>query len=475
MKVPNPGNTPSLVNARRRINDSKVIKCNFKLDAKLKKIGINKKYFVKTYGCQSNVVDGQNIAGILENMGYSPAPDILDADLIILNTCAVRENAELKVFGQIGLLKKLSKKPGFIFGICGCMAQEENVVNRIVTKIAHVNFVLGTHNLYELPYVIEEVVETKKQVIKVYSKEGDIIEGLPIIRVDKIKAFVNIMYGCDHFCTYCIVPYTRGKIRSRDKADIIQEINDLIKQGYQEVTLLGQNVNDYGIDKKDGYLFINLLEDVCKTKITRVRFATSNPWNFNKQIADLLLKYKNLMPYFHLPIQSGDEKMLARMNRKMKIDDYINLVKHIRKTIPNVAISTDLIVGFPNETAAQFNNTLKLFNTIKYDNAYTFIYSKRSGTPAATMPDKISTSTKQLRLAKLNELVRKYAKINNEKFLNQVIEVLVEGRSKTDADVLTGYSPEWKVVNFTGSAKVGTIARVKITSISRFSLNGVVV
>jgi tRNA-2-methylthio-N6-dimethylallyladenosine synthase len=181
------------------------------------------------------------------------------------------------------------------------------------------------------------------------------------------------------------------------------------------------------------------------------------------------------MPYFHLPIQSGDEKMLARMNRKMKIDDYINLVKHIRKTIPNVAISTDLIVGFPNETAAQFNNTLKLFNTIKYDNAYTFIYSKRSGTPAATMPDKISTSTKQLRLAKLNELVRKYAKINNEKFLNQVIEVLVEGRSKTDADVLTGYSPEWKVVNFTGSAKVGTIARVKITSISRFSLNGVVV
>jgi tRNA-2-methylthio-N6-dimethylallyladenosine synthase len=277
MKVPNPGNTPSLVNARRRINDSKVIKCNFKLDAKLKKIGINKKYFVKTYGCQSNVVDGQNIAGILENMGYSPAPDILDADLIILNTCAVRENAELKVFGQIGLLKKLSKKPGFIFGICGCMAQEENVVNRIVTKIAHVNFVLGTHNLYELPYVIEEVVETKKQVIKVYSKEGDIIEGLPIIRVDKIKAFVNIMYGCDHFCTYCIVPYTRGKIRSRDKADIIQEINDLIKQGYQEVTLLGQNVNDYGIDKKDGYLFINLLEDVCKTKITRVRFATSNP------------------------------------------------------------------------------------------------------------------------------------------------------------------------------------------------------
>jgi tRNA-2-methylthio-N6-dimethylallyladenosine synthase len=244
----------------------------------LKTFGKSKKYFVRTYGCQSNIRDGEVISGILEKMGYKLAKDINHADLVILNTCAVRENAEKKVFGEIGFLKSIiSKKPGFTFGICGCMAQEEKNVARIMKQCKHVNFVLGTHNIYELPFILQQVKEQHDQIIRVFSKEGDIVENLPTIRTSKLKAFVNIQYGCDKFCSYCIVPYTRGKVRSRDPKEILKEVKELIKKGYKEVTLLGQNVNSYGVDRKDDYRFINLLEDVAKTKIERVRFTTSNP------------------------------------------------------------------------------------------------------------------------------------------------------------------------------------------------------
>jgi len=463
---------PDLKKARSRKQSTKIIKSTFKLSNELKEIGKNKTFFVKTYGCQSNLVDSENICGILKEMSYKQVSNPNDADLVILNTCAIRENAEKKVFGEIGFLKKNSKRKNFMFGICGCMAQEETVVKKIIKQIPHVSFVFGTHNLFELPFIIEEYLKTKKQIIKVYSLEGEIHENLPISRENKVKAFINITYGCDKFCSYCIVPYTRGKLRSRDKSDIINNVNNLIKEGYKEVTLLGQNVNSYGIDKNDGYKFYDLLTDVCETRIERVRFATSNPWNFDKRIADLCNKYENLMPYFHLPIQSGDEKILKRMNRQMKIKDYINLIKYIRKTIPSCSISTDIIVGFPNETKKEFANTLKLYKKIKYDNAYTFVYSKREGTPAGEIVDKLSISEKDLRLEKLNNLVRKYSKWNNKKYLNKVVEVLVEGKSKTDEHMLFGYSREWKVVNFEGNAKPGEIVKVKITSISRFNLQG---
>jgi tRNA-2-methylthio-N6-dimethylallyladenosine synthase len=267
---------PNILGARKRIAPSQIIHHIFKLDAQLKNIGEKKTFFVRTYGCQSNIRDSETIKGILLEMGYTESDDINNANLVILNTCAIRENAEKKVFGEIGLLKK-QKGKDFIFGISGCMAQEEGVVNRIIKSYPYVSFVIGTHNLYELPYVIDEYIKTKKQVIKVYSKEGDIIENLPESRDSKIKAWVNIMYGCDNFCTYCIVPYTRGKLRSRSKEDIINEINKLIKQGYKEITLLGQNVNSYGNDKNDNYHFVDLLDDVCKLNIPRVRFTTSNP------------------------------------------------------------------------------------------------------------------------------------------------------------------------------------------------------
>ncbi|GMO13938.1 MAG: tRNA (N6-isopentenyl adenosine(37)-C2)-methylthiotransferase MiaB [Mycoplasmoidaceae bacterium] len=468
-------NLPNIKKARSRIGSSKIIRHIFNLDNNFTSIGKNKSFFVRTYGCQSNIRDSEIIRGILTKMGYKESLDINNADLVILNTCAIRENAEKKVFGEIGLLKKNKSNKNFIFGICGCMAQEESVVKRIIKSYPYVSFIVGTHNLYELPYVIDEYLKTKTQVIKVYSKTGDIVEDLPEVRDSKIKAWVNIMYGCDKFCSYCIVPYTRGKLRSRTKKDIFKEIDSLIKQGYKEITLLGQNVNSYGQDRKDNYKFINLLEDVCKTKIERVRFTTSNPWNFNKKIANLCVKYKNLMPYFHLPIQSGNEKILEKMNRKMKIKDYISLIQYIRKTIPLCSISTDIIVGFPNETKKQFNDTIALYKKIQYDNAYTFIYSKREGTPAASLADTITMDEKDERLTILNDLVRKYAKINCEKYIGKTLDVLVEGKSKTNDNVWTGYSPQWKVVNFNGKCKLGDIIKVKITSASRFSLNGNVV
>lgn len=465
---------PDLKKARKRIEDAKIIDNSFEIPLNIVNIGNDKKYHIRTYGCQSNLRDTETMKGICEVLGYTWVEDIYQADLVILNTCAVRENAEEKVFGEIGMLKKIKyTNPNFIFGIAGCMAQEEVVVKRILTHHEHIDFILGTHNIFRLPQIIEQAILSKETIVEIWNKEGDVIENLPSIRDSKIKAWVNIMYGCDKFCTYCIVPYTRGKVRSRLQKDIIEEVNELIKLGYKDITLLGQNVNSYGCDfKKQDYKFWDLLEDIAKTGVQRLRFTTSNPFDWDNKIIDVMARNKNIMPFIHLPIQSGDETILLRMNRKMKVQTYLDYIKYIRDNIPQVAISTDLIVGFPNETDEQFENTLKLYEQVQYDNAYTFIYSKRDGTPAVNFEDEISTETKKERLSRLNELVKKYAKLNNEKYVGLELEVLVEGPSKTNEEVLTGYSPQQKVVNFTGTAKPGEIIKVKIESASRFSLNG---
>lgn len=465
---------PDLKRARKRIEDAKIIDNSFEVPLNIINIGNNKKYHIRTYGCQSNLRDTETMKGICEVLGYKWTDDIYQADLVILNTCAVRENAEEKVFGEIGMLKKIKyTNPNFIFGISGCMAQEEVVVKRILNNHEHIDFILGTHNIFRLPQIIEQAIMSKETIVEIWNKEGDVIENLPSIRDSKIKAWVNIMYGCDKFCTYCIVPYTRGKVRSRLQKDIISEVKELINLGYKDITLLGQNVNSYGCDfKNQNYKFWNLLEDIAKTGVERLRFTTSNPFDWDNKIIDVMVKNKNIMPFIHLPIQSGDESILLRMNRKMSIQTYLDYIKYIRDNIPQVAISTDLIVGFPNETDEQFENTLKLYKQVQYDNAYTFIYSKRDGTPAVNYPDEISLQIKKERLNKLNELVKKYAKMNNEKYVGLELEVLVEGFSKTNKNVLTGYSPQQKVVNFTGSAKPGEIIKVKIESASRFSLNG---
>ena len=449
-------------------------KKDFKIDEKF----INSKYkklsfFVRTYGCQANVVDSQVIDNILIKMGFNKSLDIENADLIILNTCAIRENAELKVFGEIGwLVKKRKNNPNIRVGVCGCMVQQENVFDRL-SKNQHVDFIFGTHNIDQLPEIIYESYINNNKILSVKHQAENKYKILPRTIEQKHKAFVTIMDGCDKFCTYCIVPYTRGQQISRSKEDIIDEIKHLMQNGLKEVTLIGQNVNSYGLDFKDKtYHFKDLLEDIAKLNIPRIRFSTSNPWNLNKDLIDVMAKYDNIMPYIHLPIQSGDEEILKQMNRKMLIKDYIDLVDYLREKIPDISISTDLIVGFPNESLEAFRHTIDLYNRIKYDNAYTFIYSKREGTPAAKIIDHVTLTEKKKRLYELDELVRKYAKEANEKFVGKVLDVLVDGVSKNNAKRLTGYSPQWKVVNFTGDAKIGDIVKVKINEASRFSLSG---
>ncbi|MEG2802278.1 MAG: tRNA (N6-isopentenyl adenosine(37)-C2)-methylthiotransferase MiaB [Malacoplasma sp.] len=465
---------PDLNKARKRLNSSILIKDAFIIPENLINYGVGKKFHIKTYGCQSNMRDTETMMGIIEMIGFTYTSEINEADLIILNTCAIREHAESKVFAEIGQLDKLKKvNPNFIFGMAGCMAQEESVVNRILKGNSSIDFIIGTHNIHRILSVLEQVIFEKNLIIEVWSKEGDIIENLPSYRSNDVKAFVNVMYGCDKFCTYCIVPFTRGKIRSRKSNDILDEVNELIKNGFSEVTLLGQNVNSYGIDFENvDYKFANLLEDVAKTKIERVRFTTSNPWNFSDDIIDVMSRYENIMPHIHLPIQSGDEDILKKMNRAMKIDEYIAMVDKIRHKIKNCAITTDLIVGFPNETNEQFLKTIDLYKKIKFDNAFTFVFSPRDGTPAAKIVDTISIDEKKKRLLELNENVKKYAKENNEKYIDMVLPILVEGPSKKNDEILFGYSPQWKVVNFKGKADVGDIVKVKIISASRFSLNG---
>ena len=381
---------PDYTLAKKR-NSEKVEREEYILDNELKNIGKGKKYYVKTYGCQMNEHDSENIKAMLEELGFSEVEDYEKADIVIVNTCSIRENAHNKAFGYLGRLKHLKEdKKDLVIGVCGCMAQEVGVVDELLHKHRYVNFVFGTHNLHRLPYLLKENLDTSKQTIEVYSKEGNIIEGIPVKRASKYKAYVNIMYGCDKFCTYCIVPFTRGKQRSRNKDDILKEVEMLVQDGYQEVTLLGQNVNAYGKDFDYDYRMENLLEDVAKTNIPRVRFMTSHPWDFTDKMIEVIAKYPNIMPSVHLPVQAGSNRILKLMGRRYTKESYLELFNKIRNTIPNVSISTDIIVGFPGETEEDFMETLSLAEECKYDNAFTFIYSPRENTPAAKFKDDVT-------------------------------------------------------------------------------------
>ncbi len=466
---------PSLQDAvKRSRNPVQIIKEEINIPDRLYSYCLGKKCFIRTYGCQANVVDSQNILGILNEMGYQSIDNPFEADLVILNTCAVRENAEDKVFGEVGALKKIKKQnPNFVLAVCGCMIQQPHIVSRLKSTYPQVDLMFGTHNINRLPLLIDDVVFNKKRIIEVFSKEGEVIENLPIVREDKIKAFVNIQFGCDKFCTYCIVPYTRGKQRSRSKEDILKECMDLVQCGYKEITLLGQNVNAYGKDLYDNYGFANLLEDVAKTNIARLRFTTSHPWDFNQDMFDVISKYKNIMPYIHLPLQSGSDSVLKRMGRRYTSATYRNLVDNLKRTIPGVGLSTDIIVGFPNETEEEFNDTLKMVEYCQYDSAFTFIYSPRKGTPAARIIDTISMEEKHRRFDKLLQLVNEIGLKKYHECVGKTYEVLVEGVSKKDESILTGYTPDNKLVNFKGDInKVGQFIKVKITESHLFYLSG---
>ena len=466
---------PSYAEARKRTKEEvKILTDAYIMNNELSKIGTGKKYHIITYGCQANERDSETISAILEDMSFTKTDNMDDADLILLNTCAIRENAHNKVFGMLGRIKHMKEeRPDIITCVCGCMAQEESVVNEIENKLKWVDVVFGTHNIQNLPKLISESLENNELIIEVFSKEGEVVENLPVKRESKYKAYVNIMYGCDKFCTYCIVPYTRGKQRSRKEKDILKEVEDLIKNGYKEVTLLGQNVNAYGKDLDDGITMDKLLEDVAKTGIERVRFITSHPWDFTDEMIDVIAKYDNVMPYIHLPLQSGSDKILKLMGRRYTKESYLTLAKKIREKIPNVSLTTDIIVGFPNETEEDFLDTLEVVNECKYDGAFTFIYSPRENTPAAKMNDSISLEEKQERLQRLNELVNKYYKENNEKLVGKIVPVLIENVSEKNEELCAGYTDTMKLVNVKCSKEdIGKIINVKITEAKTWSLNG---
>ena len=468
-------NLPNMIEAKKRTNNKVKIKYDdYELTSELEVLGKDKKYLILTYGCQMNEHDSENIAGIMEDMSYIRVDDMELADVIIVNTCAIRENAHNKAEGMLGRIKHLKEtKKDVIVVLCGCMAQEEGLVNKI-NSYKWIDIICGTHNYHKIPQYLNEVVDKQSLMREVFSIEGDVIENLPVKRDSKYTGWVNIQYGCDKFCTYCIVPYTRGKQRSRLPEDIVDEVREMYNNCYQEVTLLGQNVNAYGKDLDIEYDFADLLGEVSQTGIPRVRFVTSHPWDFTDKMIDVISKCDNIMPYIHLPIQSGSDRILKLMGRKYTMDEYLELVDKIKEKVPNVSITTDIIVGFPGETEDDFCKTLDVVNRVKYDLAYTFIYSPREGTPAAKMEDKTTIEEKKERLARLNELINKYALEANKRMLDKVTPVLILGESDKK-DKFMGYTDNMKLVNVSCDKElVGKIIDVKITDAKTWSLEGVV-
>lgn len=468
---------PSIKEARkRRKEEIKII--DFILDPKYLNLGVGKKYLLKTYGCQGNLADSEKISGILEMMGFEKTNNELEATFVLFNTCAIRENAEERVFGELGRLQKFKKQnEEMIIGICGCMPQEEKIVNTIKQKYRQVDIIFGTHNISSLPeFLYDKMIEEKKS-IEVLSIEGHIYENIPVIRDHPKKSWVNIMYGCDEFCTYCIVPYTRGKERSRRPEAILEEVKQLAKDGYIEVTLLGQNVNAYGKDFTDiDYTFADLLKDLHKTDISRIRFTTSHPRDLDDATIEAMALGGNIMPHLHLPVQSGSDTILKKMNRKYTKDSYMEKINKLKALIPDITITTDIIVAFPGETVDDFNKTIELVKEVGYSGAFTFIYSPREGTPAANYPNPLTEEEKHERLNALNEVVNEYSLKAHLAFENETVEVLVEGVSKNNVNMISGYTKHNMLVNFEGdSSLIGSLVNVKIIKAYSWHLLGEII
>ncbi|REK76590.1 tRNA (N6-isopentenyl adenosine(37)-C2)-methylthiotransferase MiaB [Paenibacillus paeoniae] len=456
---------PSYKDEKKRGKEDIQVHYDFSIPEELRTIGKGKHYLIQTYGCQMNEHDTEVMKGMFEEMGYTATEDRKQADVILLNTCAIRENAEDKVFGELGHLKVLkTEKPGLLLGVCGCMSQEESVVGRILQKHSFVDMIFGTHNIHRLPHLLQNAYYSKELVVEVWSKEGDIIENMPKKR-EGMRAWVNIMYGCDKFCTYCIVPYTRGKERSRRPEDVIAEVRELARQGYKEVTLLGQNVNAYGKDFEGvDYRFGDLMQAMSKIDIPRIRFTTSHPRDFDDHLIEVLATQGNLVEHIHLPVQSGSTEVLKRMSRKYSREMFLDLVARIKAAIPNAVLTTDIIVGFPGETDEQFEETMSLVQEVGFHFAYSFIYSPREGTPAAGMEDNVPMETKKRRLQRLNDMLAAIAREKNDEMLGEVIEVLIEGESKNNATILSGRTRANKLVHMEGPKEwIGTFVHAKVT------------
>ncbi len=466
---------PDMKKARSRVKKSEILQASREVPALVAEYGEGRKYFIKTFGCQGNVRDEEVLGGFLELAGMTKAVKEEEADVVLINTCAVRENAEEKVYGEIGKFKAkhYADPEHFILGVCGCMMQQEGVAEKIMHSYPYVNLIFGTHNIPEILNLIDAHLKRKKDLVSIVSGEGNVFENLPSTRLDNIKAFVNISYGCDKFCTYCIVPYTRGRERSRPLKDIVEECRGLVEEGFQEITLLGENVNSYGKDFHDGTNFATCLRQVAETGIPRLRFMTSHPWDFSSDMLEVIASHPNIMKCIHLPLQSGNDEILAQMGRRYTRQKYLDLVKEIREKIPGCAITTDIIVGFPNENEEQFNDTLTLCEEVKYDAAFTFLYSPRKGTPAAAMKDNVPDSVKHERFNRLLKVIEAGVMSHSKEMVGKTYSVLVDGPSKKDPKMLSGYTESGKLINFAGPAALkGAIVSVKVIEDRAFSMIG---
>ena len=439
--------------------------------------GKDKKYYILTMGCQLNENDSEKLAGMLSEMEYSETNELNKADIVVFNTCCVRENAEERLFGKIGEIKKLKENKDVLLAIGGCMMQEKTMTDKIKQSYPFVDIIFGTHTLQNLPeYVYKALIEREK-VKDVLDIDGEIYEGLPIKRNDKFRASVTIMYGCNNFCTYCIVPYVRGRERSRNPEKILEEVRGLAKDGYKEITLLGQNVNSYkGNDKIKN--FADLLNEVCKIDgIERIRFISPHPKDFTDDVIDAIAKNEKICKIIHLPLQSGNSKVLKEMNRKYTKEQYLELVDKMKSKIPNIVFSTDIIVGFPGETDEEFEDTLEVVRKVNYEQIFMFIYSKREGTVADKREDQVPENIKHKRFDKLKELYDSHVDENNEKYINTEQKVLIEGYSKNNSEMFTARTDTNKVVIFKPieNQAIGDIVNVKIIKAHKWYLEAEIV
>ena len=435
----------------------------------------NKKYFtIVTYGCQMNQHDSERLAGQLKSIGYEYTDTLSEANFVLVNTCCVRESAEKKIYGKIGELKTLkASNPNLIIGITGCMAQKDR--DKLFKKAPHIDLVLGTHNVHQLVELVKEFEETKNHVLAVWDQAERLAPDVPTIRKGTTSAWVPIMYGCNNFCTYCIVPYVRGRERSRPVEDIVQEVHQLGLEGFKEITLLGQNVNSYGKDMDNHSDFADLLHAVDQVEtIERIRYMTSHPRDINDKVIAVIKNSKRICEYFHLPVQSGSDTILKAMNRGYTTEYYRELVKKIRKEIPNASLTTDIIIGFPGETEELFNETLDFIKEIGFDSAYTFLYSKRSGTPAATMPNQVPPEVKQKHLQQLMDAQNEISLAINKQLIGKTVTVMVEGPSKNDENRLMGRTATNKIILWDkqGTEKVGELVKVTIKTAQTWILKG---
>ena len=468
-------NYPDLKKAASRLKgETTFVSASFDRKDDLSKLLKGKNYYIRTYGCQANVRDEETMRGMLEDLKMVSTEDPKSADVIIINTCAVRENAEDKVYGEIGNLKILRKKnKDLVLSICGCMVEQPEILNRLTNTFPEVNLFFGTHEIYQLYDLLYDTLTKGERVISIESKAGEVIEGLPSARNNHYKAYVDIIYGCNKFCTYCIVPYTRGRERSRHFNDILKECQALIDAGYKEITLLGQNVNAYGKDLQEGYDFADLMEAVAKLGIPRLRFTTSHPWDFSSKMIDVIAKYPNICKFIHLPVQSGNDEVLRLMGRRYDRERYLSLVKEMREKIPGLSLSTDIIVGFPNETEEQFMDTVSLVDIVKYEAAFTFIYSPRKGTPAAKIEDNVPYEEKVRRFQLLVKHLETHIEEHAKSLVGKTFDILVDGFSKNDKEMLSGYTEENKLVHFKGDESlIGQIVKVKIIDSHTYSMIG---